>query len=560
MEIFDQGKRQLVLSLFIENPAMIAKAINLLDEAEKTLPPSIELYHSLALAWHRSGALSKERYDFQKSLIYFEKALALPHEKSKIFWTDLGQLYLDLGKQTHDLHLLLKAQEAAKHSPFTDLYAKVAIALFRLIRDDEHLSKAIEAIEHHLHHVPSDKVILLEKGEILKEHALRSRQPKFLHLSKNIAQGLLKDKEVGSIAPFLLLIESNVHLSILQDEWSALTAAKESFNLMKQHHENAVETAFCEGLIHLAESLYLRDPNSLTQAIQSFTHSTSINRSFYEGWNHLGIAFSLAYDTWDDPISLERAIKFFKKAIALHPSSQFYIHYALATCKLAQHNMDESLLTYSIELFEHAFLKEKHASFIPSDWLCEYALALDLMGDAKEDETYYGLAIDQFNRILVLDPIYPDIHHRLANTFAHLAELQQDPLTYQRAIVHYKVAFRSNVENDNILLDWGLTLINFAETEEEPQQKAYLMEEAEQKLFCSAKMGNPQAYYQLACYYSLCGLCKEAITWIKKANSIQALPPINELLEDDWLENVRKLDEFHSFLAKLKPDNLRGLE
>jgi len=36
---------------------------------------------------------------------------------------------------------------------------------------------------------------------------------------------------------------------------------------------------------------------------------------------------------------------------------------------------------------------------------------------------------------------------------------------------------------------------------------------------------------------------------MKKAKTIGALPPVKELLEDTWLENLRETVEFHQFMT-----------
>jgi hypothetical protein len=67
----------------------------------------------------------------------------------------------------------------------------------------------------------------------------------------------------------------------------------------------------------------------------------------------------------------------------------------------------------------------------------------------------------------------------------------------------------------------------------------------------AAKLGNIHAFYHLACLYSLLGDYCKSIYFLKKAEVFEALPTTDELLEDDWLEKVRKTKYFEEFLSYL---------
>jgi hypothetical protein len=118
-----------------------------------------------------------------------------------------------------------------------------------------------------------------------------------------------------------------------------------------------------------------------------------------------------------------------------------------------------------------------------------------------------------------------------------------------RAFCHFRLAHRNNPDHEFVLLDWALTLIHYNDCIQETERSDAIMREAEEKLLGSAKQGNNQAYYQIACFYSLRNQKNLALEWMKKARAIGALPPVQELLEDTWLENLRKTDEFHHLLT-----------
>ena len=68
----------------------------------------------------------------------------------------------------------------------------------------------------------------------------------------------------------------------------------------------------------------------------------------------------------------------------------------------------------------------------------------------------------------------------------------------------------------------------------------------------SADTGNLTAYYQLACLYCLTGRYEEGLRFLKKADSFDALPYLEEILEDDWLEALGNTPEGREFLLVLE--------
>src|SRR5690606_35496032 len=101
-------------------------------------------------------------------------------------------------------------------------------------------------------------------------------------------------------------------------------------------------------------------------------------------------------------------------------------------------------------------------------------------------------------------------------------------------------------------LDWALTLLNLGDLIENEGASDELYREAEHKMIEAAKLGNTHAYYALSCLYSVIGDLDNSLRLLEKANTFEALPPIDELLEDDWLENLRETEGFRIFLESLE--------
>ena len=68
----------------------------------------------------------------------------------------------------------------------------------------------------------------------------------------------------------------------------------------------------------------------------------------------------------------------------------------------------------------------------------------------------------------------------------------------------------------------------------------------------SAKLGYTEAYYHLAALYSLSCEYEKAILFLNKCVTFDALPPLDDILEDEWLENLRHTEIFQTFFERLK--------
>lgn len=505
--------------------------------------------YQAALAWKELGQLTQELYDFQRSLYFFSLAAKKSLELEKtLFWHDYSTLLEELGRQTLNPSFFLEAIEKARTAGSSFAFAKASISLFRSTKDDEHLLQACEAIDYHLslssYHF---SFLLFEKASLFKEHGIRRKDPALLKKGSSIILSILEEEQQPH--HLFLAIELSFHSALIDDSLSHLDIARK---LIADHKSTGLPLFHvAEGLIPLAEGIFTQKQSLVELSLSSFSKAISLNRTLVPAWNYLGLAFCYLYEFSEKSLFLTRALNCFEKSQLLLPSSETLLQKAVTLFKLAQHNLSEELLQKALQFFEKVFALERHNPFPQSDHLNDYALALDLMGNFKEEDSYHVQAIELLNRLLILDPSYPDIHYKLALCLSHLAYLRADSSAYQRSLVHFKLALRNQSSPCQLLLDWGLALIHFAELQEQTDQKKSLMREAEQKLFSSAHLGNPQAYYQLGCYYSLQGERQEALNWMKRALHLHAMPPLKEILEDAWLENLRSDEEFQKLLLQL---------
>ena len=236
----------------------------------------------------------------------------------------------------------------------------------------------------------------------------------------------------------------------------------------------------------------------------------------------------------------------------IQEKSVYFYEYAQVLVKVSEAYDDEERLNWALSNFEQAFQLQKNAVYLKPEWLYHYANALDLKGDYADEDTYYIKALEILKRVLVLDPDFPDVHYKIAVVYSHLGELIEEKEAFHRAVSHYKLAYQKNEEHDTLLLDWSLTLINLSEMSSETEEREHLLREAEYKLTQAARLGNTEVFYHLSCLYSLLMNYERSIYYLERAEQFESLPSLDEVLEDDWLENLRQTELFRSFINHLQ--------
>jgi tetratricopeptide (TPR) repeat protein len=156
--------------------------------------------------------------------------------------------------------------------------------------------------------------------------------------------------------------------------------------------------------------------------------------------------------------------------------------------------------------------------------------------------------------VLTIDADFSQARYNLALAYSNLGEATYDVDSYQRALEHFQVLLEQDPEDENIHLDCGVSLINLAilvHDAHHPERSYILYREAESHLMQSVALGNTQAYYQLVGLYSLTAHFQQAMHYIERAQAFGALPTLEDLLHDDWLEALRQTVPFRQFLNHL---------
>lgn len=353
--------------------------------------------------------------------------------------------------------------------------------------------------------------------------------------------------------------ESELYLGALDENLEYLESARiKILNSLKIQSEDP-NTWYLYGSCLNEIGRYFSDEKFFYQAIEKFKWGLSLTRRHPLLWYGLGLAHSALGEIKDQPDLLEKATGNFSRFIECggESFSQFWNDWGVVLLKLGEMTHRISLIEAAIEHFERSLqqsvINVEDGEF-DLEWIYNYGCALDLIGDLNEDPRHFEKAVKIFQQILQLDPLFHPARYSLALALSHLGEALFDIDIYQKAIEQFQILLEYDTEDDQVLLDFGMSLTNLGLLVHDP-----LHQERSQSLYCQAEvhliqaaaMGNTQAYYQLAGLYSIAGHHDVAMQYLERARSCESLPGIEDLLHDDWLEALREKPSFRQFINEL---------
>ena len=540
---------------YLESTEKLKKALDLSEGKSDDL--LADLFWDYAAIQVKITEHSGEAVDLQIALDHFQKSCEAETHRPSEFWNDFGNSCLQMGDLIGDIRLYTKAcghfEEAAALSPQVfDGWKNLAIAFCKLYKhthEEDDFNQADECFSSASNLTTQDDTLFLDWASLL---LFSGRQTKDL---KRLKKGLEKCQRsyIGNPKqPHLLGVWAEI-LAFMGELSDRLDFIYEAENKMREafdiSEEEDTELYFSNGMCLTSFGKYFEDIDYYFQAIEEFQAGLSIDRTSHRNWHAMAKTYTILGEIQSDIAAYEKASRFYSKAIAIYPHSAYIFDHACALLQLGEMKEDQSYLERAAAHFEYAISLQKNVIYTHPEWLFQYATALDALGDCHDDETFYLKAIEILLQVLMIDPDFPKIHHQLAITYSHLGEMDSELEYFYRALHHFRLASKHEEENDQIILDWGVTLINIAETLRDSQESTLFYQDAEHKITNAAKLGNEQAYYHLACLYSLLEQNDRSMHFLEKSRTSKTLPPIEEVLDDEWLEGLRSTSLFQNFLS-----------
>jgi|694.fasta_scaffold06861_9 tetratricopeptide (TPR) repeat protein len=318
---------------------------------------------------------------------------------------------------------------------------------------------------------------------------------------------------------------------------------------------DAPETWYIYGSSFYELGRYFNQEEYYHQAIEKFQFGLSIKQSEPLLWYGFAIACYAIGELREDLQWIEKSSQLFSRVLEFKGQGfrPFWNDWGVALMKMAELTHDTSYIESAIEKFENIIPRnpDQWDDGIDPEWLYNYGCALDFLGEFNHEIDSYELAVQALVKVLEMDPDYTNARYNLALSLAHLGELAKDVECFHKAIEQFQILLSQDGEDELGWSDYGLTIMHLALLIHEPgrpEQSQKLFEIAEGKFNQAISLGNNQAYYHLACLHALQGNLSIALHFLEKAETTGALPSLEQLLNDEWLENVREFPAFQQFI------------
>lgn len=347
------------------------------------------------------------------------------------------------------------------------------------------------------------------------------------------------------------------HLGIFEDRFDYFKEAQCKLEHAHNLYPNNVDTIHRLGHCLSSMGKYLGDPKYFLQAIEKFQKGISLDKGNYQIWHGLAMTNFLLGEQTTDIAIYEKSLKFFSETVRLGGDLPMYWNdWGVALMKLGELTNDQKLIAEAVEKFEAAIQSYNAKSSGPSDpdWFYNYGCSLDWLGSYDPNPVYFERSISILSRLLEQYPALHHIRYSLGLSLYHLGDVIGDVELLEQSIRHYSTYIQAEPEDETAISDLGLTYLTLAEILEENIKSEYSTNcyiRAEQFLSHAIALGNTRSNYYMACLHSLKNNVEEAVHFLKRTKTHDVLPPLDSLLEDDWLAPILNTQAFIAFLEGL---------
>ncbi len=518
-----------------------------------------ELYWDYGNVWMEIAAHSGEACDVRSAIDALQTSYQMQKKQSPEFLHDCGKAHLEMGLLVNDSSLLTQAVQyflqSVQINPNYDegwiSLGEVYSQLYINTMDDRYAAKASQCYGQAVKLSAQDADTWIHWAQILGEVGRINQDIRSLRQSiENCARAFLLDaKNPLIIAQW---VESLSYLGLASNRLDLLIEAENKI-IKATDQEDDPDLWHAYGVCLMCLGKYYEDGEFYDMAIEKLQYALSIDRTIAEHWHTLARVHKYYADLTDHDDLLERANRFFARAIDLKPSCPSIVFDAACSLlRFSELTRDLGSLELAIQHFEMLLTAHKEVIIHHPEWLYFYAISLEWLAEFNLEEAPLFRSLEVYSQVLLIDPDYPGIHLSIALQNMHLGIILSDAEFFKRALHFFRLAARQEEDDDQIWLEWGICLIHLAQSTLGLDVSEQLYADAEQKILLAGRLGNLSAYYTLACLYSLLGRTDESMQLIRQSLSLKSLPPIEEILEDEWLEAVRATESFGLFINELE--------
>ncbi len=580
--------------LNLEEAPFFQDAIHQFEKAETLIKSDEDVssfYWQFGRTWFYLGKLSGEAMDFHYAIDKYKK-VDIYEMKSPFYWNDYGDAIIEMGFLLGKKEYFFEAIELYETAISLDSdhfqgYFNLACAyqcVFEMSIDIKFFEKANENFEKSSKIEASTKsryaALWLKWGQLLASFGKLKREISFLELSieKFIQADSIEPNHPGILSRFG---EAEMLLGANTDDINLLRQAEDKLVRSLEVNSDAPEVWYLYGICLNELGRYFQDENFYKQAIQKFQYGLSLTQSDPLLWYGLAMSHFALGDMLNDREMIEKASLYCSQVLEFGGQIflQFWNDWAVMLMRLSEMTLDEHYIESALDKFEQIIRRhgenqdqndyskrledlslenmdsdEIDKDEIDLEWLYNYGCALDMHGDFTDETTSYEQAVQILSNVVRLDPDYSHARYNLALALSHLGEAVSDIEPLQKASEHFEILISENPEDDTAWNDWGLSLLHLAELIHDsarPDVSRDIYAQAEKKFFHALSLGCLPGFYNLACLYAMTENYKAAIHYMERAEDSDSLPPIDDMMHDDWLDGLRKTDAFKSFISTI---------
>lgn len=556
------GKVYNALGILNQDPRYFSKAEETFQLASATALDQEQrsnLLAAWAVSWFFLGRNSGEASDYLTALGKLREAADLGCNEKEfwcLFGDTLGELSSLLGKQDLWHEIIEYYRNAIRQSlDFYEGWLKLGCAYQRLYEFNFHENDFNQANEcfRMASEINDSHSLLWTKWAQLLATAGKAQ-----HQEQLLIESFAKFEKADACEPSQPIIlccwaQALILYGSHTDNVYKLQEARQKIIKSLELDYGSIDAWYCYGNCLIELGRYFADEDYFQEAVEKFEYALTLNEQEPLLWHGLALAQFALGDIRVEAQWLEKSVLCFTKVVerTQWQPRQFWNDWGVALMKLAEMTHERFYVEEAIEKFKQALgdLEEQEPD---PEWLYNYGCSLDFLGDFNEDIDCYEQAIAALTRALQMDPGYSHARYNLALTYAHLGEIAMDVECFHKSIEHFQVLISQDPEDEMGWNDYGLTLMHLADLiydHSRPEQTFKLYEVAESKLLQAAALGCLHAYYHLACLYSLCSNHSLAMHFLEKAEASDVLPPLEEILHDDWLDGIRNTPGFRQFIS-----------
>lgn len=516
---------------------------------------------------------SEEPIDLRQAFEKFKQAELLGCREGT-FWEDYAQLCLIGAREFSDMLLMREGAEyfskaAERLEGHVEVWLKLAQSyaeLYVYSGDKNFITRAEAAFVRAQRLEPTSAKVWIAWGSFLGRVGIYEKKLPLLEagIEKFRAAEQLEPANLQIIWRYCSILAA---IGVQTDELGLIQEAVHRAQLaIKADPKDETEGWVVLGRCLRCLGVYFDEVSYLEDALTQLESAIALEDTSDIAWHELACTHLELGERLGDPLHFERAIYCCEKAVENNPLMPlYYKDLGVSLVHLAEMLGDSASLEKALSQFEKAIhLRGVLTGYADPQWAYHYGLALDFYGDFSDDEGYYRRAVEVLSEVLAIHPMQAQVRYHLALALSHLGEATGEESSLQQACDLLEQMVLEDAEDEEAWCEWGITLLHLAQMggagllcqtgEESPTQEAI------DRLLRAARLGSVQALYYLACAYSLEERYEEAIFYIDKAARAKGLPPLVEVMEDEWLEGLRRTEWFQQFLAQIKPDQMRYRE